>query len=192
MYDHVVVGGGIVGTSTGWKRRRRRPGAGVLLLEKEPDLGRHQTGHNSGVIHSGIYYEPGSLKARLCRRGSAMTRELAQEHGIPFRTTGKLLVATNERELSRMDDLLERARLNGITAEVLDQAELRRREPAVEGLGALFVTETGVIDYRQVARALADSLRSAGGEVRTRVEVTGVAETGEAVRIDTSQGPFLT
>src|SRR3954469_24861438 len=99
-YDHVVVGGGIVGISTAWNLLRRRPGAGVLLLEKEPDLGRHQTGHNSGVIHSGIYYEPGSLKARLCRRGSAMTRELAEEHGIPFRTTGKLLVATDERELS--------------------------------------------------------------------------------------------
>jgi L-2-hydroxyglutarate oxidase len=192
MYDHVVVGGGIVGISTAWNLLRERPGAGVLLLEKEADLGRHQTGHNSGVIHAGIYYDPGSLKARLCRRGSAMTRELAQEHGIPFRTTGKLLVATNERELSRMDDLLERARLNGITAEVLDQAELRRREPAVEGLGALFVTETGVIDYREVARVLADSLCSDGGEVRTRVEVTGVAETGEAVRIDTSQGPVLT
>jgi L-2-hydroxyglutarate oxidase len=192
MYDHVVVGGGIVGISTAWNLLRRRPGAGVLLLEKEPDLGRHQTGHNSGVIHSGIYYEPGSLKARLCRRGSAMTRELAEEHGIPFRTTGKLLVATDERELSRMDALLERAGANGIKAEVLDAAELRRREPMVTGLGALFIPETGVIDYRRVTRVLADSVRSAGGELRTGAEVTGVVETGDAVRLDTSQGPIRT
>jgi L-2-hydroxyglutarate oxidase len=192
IFDHVVVGGGIVGLSTARSLLRERPGAGVLLLEKEPDLGRHQTGHNSGVIHTGIYYEPGSLKARLCRRGSALTREFAQEHDIPFRTTGKLLVATNERELSRMDALLERAGANGIKAEVLDEAELRRREPAVSGLGALYVAETGVINYRAVTRALADSVRSAGGELRTGVEATGVAETGDVVRIDTSQGPVET
>lgn len=191
MYDHVVVGGGIVGISTAWNLLQKRPGAGVLLLEKEPALGLHQTGHNSGVVHAGIYYEPGSLKARLCRRGSARTRELAEEHGIPFRTTGKLLVATDQRELSRMDGLLERAAANGIKAEVLDGAELRRREPMVSGLGALFVTETGVVDYREVTRVLARSVRSAGGELRTGVEVTGVAETGDAVRIDTSQGPVL-
>jgi L-2-hydroxyglutarate oxidase len=192
MYDHVVIGGGIVGVSTAWNLLRKRPGAGVLLLEKERDLGRHQTGHNSGVIHAGIYYEPGSLKARLCRRGSAMTRELAEEHGIPFRRTGKLLVATNEREVARMDGLLERAGRNGITAEVLDEAELRRREPAVKGLGALFVTETGVIDYREVTRVLADAVRSAGGELRTGAEVTGVVETGDVVQLDTSQGPVRT
>jgi L-2-hydroxyglutarate oxidase len=187
-YDHVVVGGGIVGVSTAWNLLRRRPGAAVLLLEKEPELGRHQTGHNSGVVHAGIYYEPGSLKARLCRRGSAMTRELAEEHGIPFRRTGKLLVATNARELSRMDALLDRAARNGIKAEVLDAAELRRREPMVTGLGALFVTETGVIDYGEVTRVLADLVRSAGGELRTGVRVTGVAETGDMVRLETSQG----
>ena len=192
MYDHVVVGGGIVGISTAWNLLRERPGAGLLLLEKESGLGRHQTGHNSGVVHSGIYYEPGSLKARLCRSGAARTRELAEEHGIPFRTTGKLLVATDERELSRMDALLERAGANGIKAEVLDGAELRRREPMVNGLGALFIAETGVVDYREVTRFLAGSVRSAGGELRTGVEVTGVAETGDAVRLETSQGPVWT
>jgi L-2-hydroxyglutarate oxidase len=188
IYDHVVVGGGIVGVSTAWNLLRVRPDAGVLLLEKEPELGRHQTGHNSGVIHAGIYYEPGSLKAQLCRRGSAMTRELAQEHGIPFTMTGKLLVATNARELSRMDALLERAGRNGIKAEVLDQAELRRREPMVAGLGALFITETSVIDYREVTRVLADLVRKAGGEFRTGVEVTGITETTDLVRLQTSQG----
>lgn len=118
--------------------------------------------------------------------------ELAQEHGIPFRTTGKLLVATDERELSRMDALLERAGANGIKAEVLDGSELRRREPMVSGLGALFVAETAVVDYREVTRFLAGSVRSAGGELRTGVEVTGIAETGDAVRLETSQGPVWT
>jgi L-2-hydroxyglutarate oxidase len=188
MYDHVIVGGGIVGASTAWNLLRARPGAAILVLEKEADLGRHQTGHNSGVIHSGIYYEPGSLKARLCRRGALLTRELADEHGIAYEVTGKLLVATNEREQSRMDALSQRAGHNGIKVEVLDAAELRRREPMVTGRGALFIAETSVIDYSQVTRVLADLARAAGGEFRTGVEVTGIVEQSGSVSLETSQG----
>ncbi len=109
----------------------------MLVLDKEPGVGRHQTGHNSGVIHSGIYYEPGSLKARLCREGARLTEEYAAERGIPVRVIGKLLVATDERELAGMRALRERADVNGVAAEVIDAAELRRREPHVTGLGAL-------------------------------------------------------
>ena len=123
----------------------------MLLLEKEPGVARHQTGHNSGVIHSGIYYEPGSLKAELCRRGSARTRELAAEHGIPFENRASSWSRRTGASWTGMHALLERAGSNGIKAEVLDPAELRRREPMVTGLGALFVPETGVIDYQAVA-----------------------------------------
>ena len=124
----------------------RRPGASVLLLEKEAGLGRHQTGHNSGVIHSGIYYTPGSRKAELCKRGAEATKTFAKANGIPFEVCGKHIGATNELELRRLDALFERAARNGIEAERIDAAELSRREPNIVGLGAIFTPTTGIID----------------------------------------------
>lgn len=188
VHDHVVVGGGIVGLSTALHLLRSRPGADVLVLEKEQTPGRHQTGHNSGVVHSGIYYAPGSLKARLCVEGARLTQEYAAERDIPFAVTGKLLVATDGRELAGMADLHERAALNGVRAEVIDAAELQRREPQVAGLGALWVPTTGITDYGAITRALAEDVRREGGSVLTGCEITAVTETGDDVLLTTAGG----
>jgi len=187
-YDHVVVGGGIVGASTAWHLLRARPGSSVLLLDKESSFGVHQTGHNSGVIHSGIYYEPGSLKAELCRQGARETEQFATEHDIPVSRTGKLLVATNDRELVGLHRLRERAAINRIHAEAIDAGELRRREPNVRGVGALWLPGTAVTDYRRINRSLAESVAGQGGELRTSTEVNGVREGASEVRLETTTG----
>ena len=181
IYDYCVVGGGIVGLSTALQLLRRRPGAGVILLEKEDRLGRHQTGHNSGVIHAGIYYKPGSLKAELCRRGAEATKRFCAEAGIAFDVCGKIVVATNDLELKRMDELEANGRLNGIEIERLDQAELRRREPNVTGLGGLFVGTTGIVDYKQVCTAMANRIVAAGGTIRTGTAVETISEQPDEV-----------
>jgi L-2-hydroxyglutarate oxidase len=182
-YDFAVIGGGIVGLATAMQILESRPGASLVVLEKERELAQHQTGHNSGVIHSGIYYEPGSLKADLCRRGAAATRRFAADHGIAVQACGKLLVATTEAELSRLAALHERAGVNGIAVEKLDAAELATREPAVRGLGALYIAETAIVDYVQIANAMADAVRQAGGVIETGVTVTGIRESDDAVTI---------
>ncbi|WP_194816575.1 L-2-hydroxyglutarate oxidase [Nocardia sp. XZ_19_385] len=185
-YDFCVLGGGIVGVATADEILRRYPGSSLVLLEKSQALATHQTGHNSGVIHSGIYYEPGSLKAELCRRGAQWTKEFAAAQGIPFEVCGKLLVATDSGEYRRMLALHERSVSNGVEVELLDAAELRRREPRVTGTGALFVPGTGIIDFTKVVVALADSVRRAGGEIVLGAEVTALTETGDTV---TATGP---
>src|SRR3954468_22741288 len=141
--DFCIIGGGIVGLATAMTLLERRPSASLRLLEQENSLGKHQTGHNSGVIHAGIYYTPGSLKAELCRRGSQATKDFCTEHAIPFEVCGKLLVATNAVEAERMNALYERSIANKINVERLDAQELKRREPNIEGVGALFLAATG-------------------------------------------------
>ena len=182
-YDYCVVGGGIVGLATAMALLQRSPGASLILLEKEPALATHQTGHNSGVIHSGIYYAPGSLKADLCKRGERATKAFCTEHGIPFVTCGKTLVATNALELERMDALVARARENGIEVECLDAAALRRREPNIAGLGALFVPATAIVDYRAVCAAMARVIESAGGEIVLSARVRAIREHARAVSV---------
>ncbi len=162
MYDYIIVGGGIVGVSTAWQLKQSQPDCSVLLLEKEPQLAGHQTGHNSGVIHSGIYYSPGSLKAEFCKAGLAATYDFCRQNDIPFEQCGKLLVATNELEHARMLALFQRAQENGLTVERIDADELRRREPNVTGVGALFVKSTGIVDYRQVCRRMAELFQETG------------------------------
>ena len=181
IYDYCVVGGGIVGLATAMKLLKKQPGASLVLLEKEPTLGKHQTGHNSGVIHAGIYYTPGSLKAELCRLGAQATKDFCTEHAIPFEVCGKLLVATNQIEVERMNALYERSITNNIKVERLDATELRRREPNIRGLGALFVAATGIVDYKLVCEALGRVVRSAGGTIDVGVEVTSIQEDSEAV-----------
>jgi len=181
--DFCVIGGGIVGLATAMQLLRRNPGASLVLLEKEQALAVHQTGHNSGVIHSGIYYAPGSLKADLCKRGERATKEFCAEHGIPFVTCGKTLVATSALELERMAALAERAVLNGIEVEHLDAAELRRREPNIAGLGALFVPATAIVDYRQVCAAMARDIQSLGGEIVLGARVTAIEEAADHVTV---------
>jgi L-2-hydroxyglutarate oxidase len=183
IHDFCIIGGGIVGLATAMELTRLCPGADIVLLEKENRLAAHQTGHNSGVIHAGIYYKPGSFKADLCRRGAAATKAFCQEHGIPMRTPGKLVVATSDLELSRMSALAANARLNGIELEVLDGPELLRREPNVRGLGALFVPASGIVDYRLVCDAMAKQIRAAGGTIELGVTIDGIAETGDEVTV---------
>ncbi|MEU0871549.1 L-2-hydroxyglutarate oxidase [Nocardia brasiliensis] len=186
MYDFCVIGGGIVGVATAHRILRKHPGATLVLLEKGAALATHQTGHNSGVIHSGIYYPPDSLKARLCRQGARWTKEFAAAQGIPFEVCGKLLVATDAAEQQRMLALHERSVTNGVAVELIDAAELRRREPKVRGVGALFVPDTGIVDYTRITAALAAEVAAAGGELVFGAEVTALTETDSAV---TAAGP---
>lgn len=183
IYDLCIIGGGIVGLAAATKFRETYPGASILVLEKESGVGRHQTGHNSGVIHSGIYYAPGSFRAELCRKGAAETVAFCQAHAIPHEICGKLLVATNAAELARMDALFQRAHENKVEADRLDAAELHRREPNISGLGALFVPSTGIVDYAQICEAMAQDLRNAGGQIELGAEVTGIAEAVEYVTV---------
>ena len=176
-FDVAIVGGGIVGLSTAMQLTEQFPGLSVAVLEKEPALARHQTGRNSGVIHAGIYYQPGSLKARFCREGVAATIGFCREHAIPYEQCGKLLVATEPDELPRMEALYQRALVNGIDVERLDQAEISRREPRIRGLGGLFVKTTGIVDYARVARAMADVVSARGGVILTSSEVSRIEET---------------
>jgi (S)-2-hydroxyglutarate dehydrogenase len=176
LYDFIVVGGGVVGLATAMELLAARPGASLLLLEKEPAVARHQTGRNSGVIHAGIYYAPGSLKAELCRRGAIATKEFCDEHGIRYETCGKLLVATDDLEMQRMAGLEERARLNGIPIERLDAGELRAREPNIAGKGALLVTSTGIVNYSEICHAILRVIERAGGAVHLGCPVTAIRE----------------
>lgn len=185
-YDFAVVGGGIVGLATAKALLERHPGATLVLLEKEAALAQHQTGHNSGVIHAGVYYKPGSLKAQLCTAGARRTREFCDEQGIAYRDTGKLIVATDEAEVVRMEALQERAGANGLSLERLDGAELRHREPNVTGVAALFSPTSGIVDYTTVCEAMARILRAAGAQIRLGARVTDITESLSEVRIDVS------
>ena len=139
IYDFIIVGGGIVGVSTALTLIKQNPSKKILLLEKEKSFAHHQTGHNSGVIHAGVYYEPGSLKAEFCREGLKETIAFCNTHGIPYEQCGKLLVATNDIELQRMDKLFDRCKANNIEAEILNQEKLHEIEPNVFGIGAILV-----------------------------------------------------
>ena len=182
-YDFCVIGGGIVGLATAMRLLEIQPGASLLLVEKESRLAKHQTGHNSGVIHAGVYYAPGSLKADLCKRGAEATKAFCAEQGIPFEVCGKLLVASNAAEVARMKALEIRARQNGLSIESLDAAELRRREPNIVGLGALFVDSTGIVDYAKVCESMANVIARAGGEVRLGQTIVSIRETGDHVTL---------
>lgn len=184
-YRYCVIGAGIVGLSTAHHLTAEQPDASVIVLDAEPDVAVHQTGHNSGVIHSGIYYEPGSLKATLCRAGERATKEFCTAHGIPFDECGKLIVATNAVEMQRMGALRERAAVNGIACTDVDRDELTQAEPNITGLGALHLPATGIVDYRLVARKLAELVALAGGVVRTGAKVTAISEDHAGVVVST-------
>ncbi|MBP7003060.1 MAG: L-2-hydroxyglutarate oxidase [Amaricoccus sp.] len=188
MYDFCVIGGGIVGLAAARALLARRPGASLVLLEKEDALGRHQTGRNSGVIHSGVYYAPGSLKARLCREGSERTVAFCAEKGVPFERRGKLIVATRAEELPRLDELERRAAANGVAAERLDAGGVREREPAVTGIAALAIPAAAIVSYRAILEALAADLRAAGAELRLGVAPEAIREGAEAVEVATAGG----
>ncbi|MGI5189657.1 L-2-hydroxyglutarate oxidase [Promicromonospora sp. CA-289599] len=195
MEDLVVIGAGIVGLATAREVLRRRPGAAVLVLEKADDIASAQTGHNSGVIHAGLYYAPGSLKARLCRAGQRATKEFCDEHAIPYKTIGKLVVATDAVEVDRMERLAVRGAENGIELERIDGDRLAEMEPNVRGLAALLSPATGVVDFREVARAMARDIDELGGRVITRSQVRSIRElagpSGEVV-VGSDTGEYRT
>ena len=182
-YDLAIIGGGIVGVSSAWHLKRRCPDAAVVLIEKEADLAQHQTGHNSGVIHAGVYYQPGSLKADFCKRGAAETIQFCREHDLPFEQCGKLLVATDALEYERMAALEARCAANGIATERLDEKELRAHEPDIVGLGALKVPSTGITDYVRIAGRMAALFSALGGEILTGREVHSIREGRRTVRL---------
>lgn len=175
--DFAVVGGGLIGLATARTLLDRRPGARLAVFEKERELGLHQSGRNSGVVHAGVYYAPGSLKAQLCREGRAALRAFADEHDIPYTVRGKVIVATSPSEVPRLDELKQRADANGVQdARELDADELRELEPHVAGFRALHVPESAVIDFHAVLHALADDVRAKGGEVLLGQKVESVDE----------------
>ncbi|PKH85776.1 L-2-hydroxyglutarate oxidase [Colwellia sp. Bg11-28] len=190
IYDYIIIGGGIVGVSTAWQLKQRYPDKKVLLLEKESEFATHQTGHNSGVIHAGVYYEPGSLKAKFCRAGVDATINFCQQHNIPFNQCGKLLVATNELEVKRMEALYQRCQKNNIEVELLDKQQLKIEEPNITGLGAILVRSTGIVDYQLITIKMAQEFQSLGGECRLNTKVTQLKETAEEIRVSTNQGEF--
>lgn len=185
----VVIGGGIVGLATALAILERRE-VPLVVLEKEPDIARHQTGHNSGVIHSGIYYRPGSLKARLCVDGARRLIDFCETHQVPFERCGKLIVATREGERPRLAEIERRAALNGVPGvRRMGPGQVRDLEPSVRCVEALHVPTTGIVDYSAVARAYAAEIARRGGEVRTRTAVVGVESRGSALRVMTAEGP---
>ena len=185
-FDIAVIGAGIVGLSTAWQLLQRYPKYRILLIEKESEVGLHQTGHNSGVIHAGVYYAPGSLKADFCQRGAKATKAFCLQHDIEFDECGKLLVATNALEHERMEALYLRCQENNLEVHKLDQAQLKEREPNIKGVSALFVPSTGIVNYRKICQKLAELFTKAGGELRLGCQVMNLEETHERVAITLS------
>lgn len=183
--DFLVIGGGIVGLATARELSLRAPDARIVLLEKETGLAVHQTGHNSGVIHAGVYYKPKSLKAELCKRGAEATRAFCTTHGIEFRTPGKLIVAVDDAELRRMEELRLNAIENGIEVEGLDDVQLRRLEPAVAGVGGLRIGASGIVDYRKVSAAMAAEFKARGGMIEAGQKVRQIREDSSRVLVAT-------
>lgn len=186
-YDIIIVGGGIVGLATARDLLIRRPGQRVAILEKESAIGQHQTGHNSGVIHAGVYYAPGSLKARLCAEGREKTYEYCEQKGIRYEKCGKLIVAVEEEELPRLQNLWDRATANGVPGiRMVGPEEIREIEPHSAGIKGIFSPETGIVNWSEVARHYAEDVTNAGGEILTNYEVAGIRRKDDWVLVKTT------
>jgi L-2-hydroxyglutarate oxidase len=192
-FDLVVIGGGIVGLSTAMQACQAFPKLRLVLVEKEDRVARHQSGHNSGVIHSGIYYKPGSLKAKLCVEGAAAMAAFCREHSIPIEICGKIIVATSAHEIPRLQELLGRGQANGIAGlKLLDKAQAREIEPHCGGAGWLHVPGTGITDYVAVCEKYAELLVGHGGTVSTGTEVTGIGRKNGEIVVETTRGSMRT
>lgn len=190
--DYIVVGAGIVGLATAWTVLQRQPGAHVLVLDKEGEPAKHQSGHNSGVVHAGVYYKPGSYKATLCVKGSRMMIDFCREHGVPVRQSGKLVVAVAQHELERLDELERRTQANGLQGvRRLGPDQIPEVEPHAVGLAALHVPTTGAVDYAEVTRTLRRLVEAAGAEVRLGVEVAAVGSVSGRAAFRTTAGETL-
>ncbi len=190
--DFTIIGGGIVGVATAWQLQMQFPEAAIIVVEKDSLLGWHQTGHNSGVIHAGVYYQPGSLKADFCKRGATRTYSFCREYNLPVSRCGKLLVATNEVEYGRMAGLETRCRQNGIEIHRWSEAELVRQEPRITGVGALWVPTTGITDYRRISSKIAELFIDMGGRVNLGTAVSELTESKNDVQFRLGQERYST
>ncbi|GHH98842.1 L-2-hydroxyglutarate oxidase [Neobacillus kokaensis] len=188
MFDFAIIGGGIIGLSTGMAIYQRFPNANVVVVEKETEIAQHQTGHNSGVIHSGIYYKPGSFKARFANQGSQSMREFCQKYNIEYDICGKVIVATKQEELPLLNNLYERALANGLTINRIGKEELKEIEPHVNGYAAIRVPMAGIVNYRQVSQKFAEIIKNNGGEIRLNTKVEKIHEGSDRITIETNQG----
>jgi L-2-hydroxyglutarate oxidase len=187
--DVAIIGAGIVGLAVGLQLVRKNRGLNVIILDKESEVASHQTGHNSGVMHSGLYYKPGSLKARLCVEGREAMVRFCQEHSIPHDICGKIIVATEEREIAGLNELLRRGRANGLAGlRELDAEQIREIEPYASGLRGIFVPATGITDFKMVAAKYAELVKQGGGEVLTGWGVSRIVHEAGAIVLETASG----
>lgn len=189
-HDIAILGGGIVGLATAHNLTERYPRLRVLVVEKEAAVGEHQTGHNSGVLHSGIYYKPGTLRATNCRTGKQAMERFCAQHGVPFDICGKVIVAVSEAELPALDRIFERGQQNGVRAVMIGPERLKELEPHAAGVRAIHVPEAGIVNYRQVCCKMAELLSERGGEVRTSARVLGIRSEPKQVAVQTTAGDF--
>ncbi|HJQ22306.1 MAG TPA: L-2-hydroxyglutarate oxidase [Blastocatellia bacterium] len=190
MHDVIVIGGGIVGLATAYRLTERHPQRSVIVLEKESHVAAHQSGRNSGVLHSGIYYKPGSLKAAACRAGKRAMQAFCEREGIPYDLCGKVIVATDESELARLQMLYERGQANGVRCAIINRDRLRELEPHAEGLRAIHVPEAGIADYPAVCERLAARVGERGGKVQCGARVTGFKIKTTEIVVETTLGSF--
>ena len=187
-FDVVIFGGGIVGLATAYRLQQRHPQQRIAILEKEPDLAHHQTGHNSGVLHSGIYYKPRSQKAVNCRLGKLAMEEFCRQHDVPFDICGKVIVAVAEKELPALERIADRGKQNGVNCELINGDRLRELEPHAAGIRAIHVPEAGIVDYVAVCQRLGEIISSQGGEIRTETCVQGVDRSHVELVVRTNRG----
>lgn len=192
MYDFTIVGGGIVGLSTGMALSRRHPYARILVLEKENRWAAHQSGHNSGVIHSGVYYKPGSLKAQFATAGKRAVVEFCEEHGIKYDICGKVIVATQPDQVPIMEKIYQRGLANGLKVSKIGPEELKEIEPHVKGVAAIRVPSAGIVDYKQVTEAYAKVLKGNGATLRLNTRVKAVSPNGPGLMVESNNGVFQT
>jgi L-2-hydroxyglutarate oxidase len=183
IYDYAIIGGGIIGLSTAMSILEIRKDASIAIFEKEDQCAKHQTSHNSGVIHAGIYYEPGSLKADLCRKGLEATKNFCDEHKIPYESCGKLIVATNSLEEKRIDSLFERAKANGLELQRIDAEMLQEIEPHISGTKALLSSETGMVDYQKIAIKMAEIIKNKGAVIHLKTSINRISEKSDLVEL---------
>ncbi|AFY56678.1 putative dehydrogenase [Rivularia sp. PCC 7116] len=192
MYDFAIIGGGIVGLSTGMALGERYPKARILVLEKENQVAFHQTGNNSGVIHSGIYYKPGSFKAKFSREGCRSMVQFCQEHGIDHEVCGKVIVATSAEELPRLENLYKRGLENGLEVKKITSEEVKEKEPHVTSVAGIWVSSTGIVNYKQVCQKYAEIIQKQGSEIKFNTKVEKIVASGQNQVLETNNGSFET